>query len=92
MNVETKYQLKRKAEDKYTKAVGGLDVVEYLLLPDQQEEQREFALGLGKEAIELYERIGVNTLEDAAPTRMRVNGIELPDIMHQDVVKERLRL
>src|SRR3989344_6501308 len=41
-------------------------------------------------AVRLYEELNIQTLEDAAPTRMRVNGIELPDIMHQDVVRERL--
>ena len=44
----------------------------------------------GLRAIELYEALNIQTLEDAAPTRMSFWGIELPDIMHQDVVRERL--
>ena len=43
-------------------------------------------------AIDLYKKINVQTLQDAAPTRTRIYGIELPDIMHEDVVRERLGL
>ena len=37
---------------------------------------------VGARAIRIYKQLNIQTLEDAAPTRMRVNGIELPDIMH----------
>lgn len=44
----------------------------------------------GKRAIELYKRLEIRTLEDAAPTRMQVRGVCLPDIMHEGVVAARL--
>jgi len=46
----------------------------------------------GEKAIELYERVRIETLQDAAPTRMQIFGIYLPDIMHEDVVKKKLGL
>ncbi len=71
--------LKRKAEESYAAAITW---------------KREGNVGRARafaiEAISLYEQLNIQTLEEAAPTRMRVNGVELPDIMHQDVVKERL--
>ncbi|MDP3990655.1 MAG: hypothetical protein Q8Q01_05645 [archaeon] len=72
---------KMQAENNY--AVG----ITYLR-EGKSEIAREYAIN----AVQLYELVNVETLEDAAPTRMRVLGIELPDIMHQDVVKKRFGL
>lgn len=38
----------------------------------------------------LYEKFDVQSLEDAAPYYYQINGVILPDIMHEKVVEERL--
>ena len=70
---------KRRAEEFYAAAI-----------TSQRQRDVGRARAYAKEAIGLYEQLNIQTLEEAAPTRMRVNGVELPDIMHQDVVKQRL--
>lgn len=46
----------------------------------------------GSRTVSLYQRIRIKTLEDATPTRMRTRGVELPDIMHEEVGRQRLGL
>ena len=77
-----KYEMKQLAEEYYAKAI----------LCDRERDIggcRYYAYM----AMDLYQRIiQIKTIEDATPTRMRILGVELPDIMHEDVVRERLRL
>ena len=77
-----KYEMKQLAEECYAKAI----------LCDRERDIggcRYYAY----RAIDIYQRIiQIKTIEDATPTRMRIQGVELPDIMHEDVVRERLRL
>lgn len=40
----------------------------------------------------LYEKFDVRSLEDAAPFYYKINGVILPDIMHEKVVEEKLGL
>lgn len=72
-------ELKEQAEQLYAKA-----------MLCAQEGNTAPARYYGREAIRLYQQYGVETLEDACPTQMQVLGVNLPDIMHQDVVRERL--
>lgn len=72
-------QLKEQAEQLYAKA-----------MCSAREGSTAPARYYGREAIQLYQRYGVETLEDACPTRMQVLGVNLPDIMHQEVVRQRL--
>ncbi|HIJ10998.1 TPA: hypothetical protein HA278_02980 [Candidatus Woesearchaeota archaeon] len=53
---------------------------------------RTRAKEIGRIAVAAYELYNPQTLDDAAPTRQIVKGINLPDIMHQDVVRQRLGL
>ncbi len=41
-------------------------------------------------AIELLEGLPSNTLDQVASTRQSVGGIPIPDLLHADVVRERL--
>lgn len=47
---------------------------------------REWAI----RSIELLESLPSDTLTDVASTRVRVGGVEIPDLLHADVVRERL--
>ena len=76
--MDKKYEMKREAENLYTTA---------MVLKGRGDLQgaKPYAVVSAR----LYKKLNIQTLEDAAPTRMRVQGIELPDIMHEDVVKQR---
>lgn len=76
-----RYEMKQRAEENYASAILSMrqgDLVG----------AREY----GSMVIQLYQKVGIQTLQDAAPTRMRIQGVELPDIMHEDVVRKRLGL
>ncbi len=44
------------------------------------------------EAINLYKRINVQTLDDAIAVNFRIGGILIPELMHEDVVEYNLAL
>ncbi|GEM_PF-6703633 len=83
MNEEEKYELKQEAENSYTAAI-------IWMRAPGMDESNFFVKDYGRRAIKLYQKLNIQTLEDAAPTRMSANGVELPDIMHEDVVRQRL--
>ena len=92
MTPEERYKLKQKAENKYAQAKLYLTGIDDLMFWNQKGAQMDEVEKLGTEAIRLYERLNIQTLEDAVPTRMEVKGIYLPEIMHENVVRQRLNL
>ena len=49
------------------------------------------ALTYGKESVSLFDGLKIETQEECAAMFVTVNGIALPDLIHSDVVKDRLR-
>jgi hypothetical protein len=77
---QQRYRKKQHAEGYYALAVNHL-----------QEGKSEMAKKFADISIYFYEEIGINTIEDAAPTMPIVRGVIMPDIMHADVVKKLLK-
>lgn len=55
------------------------------VLHEGQPKGREFAL----QSIALFESVGVTTLEDAASRFTTINGILIPELIHEEVVRAR---
>jgi hypothetical protein len=52
--------------------------------------QAELARGWAQRSIELLDSLPSDTVEQIASTRQSVGGIPLPDLLHSDVVRDRL--
>jgi hypothetical protein len=52
--------------------------------------QVEVAKRWAQRSIELFETLPSDTLEQVASTRQAVGGVPLPDLLHADVVRDRL--
>lgn len=52
--------------------------------------QVEVAKEWAQRSIELFETLPSDTLEQVASTRQAVGGVPLPDLLHADVVRDRL--
>lgn len=52
----------------------------------------EKAAHYGKQSIDLFDQCSIKTLEDCAARHTILGGIALPDLIHQDVVRNRLTL
>lgn len=50
----------------------------------------EKAVQYGKESVELFDKVNVQTLEECASRYVVVNGIAMPELIHADVVRDRL--
>jgi hypothetical protein len=44
----------------------------------------------GRMCLKLYEELPTDTIDQCIPTQMKVAGISLPDLLHEDVVRSRL--
>lgn len=51
----------------------------------------EKATKFGKESIAIFDKLNVQTQEECAAKHVTVNGIALPDLIHSDVVHDRLK-
>jgi len=51
----------------------------------------EKAIHFGREAIALFDKCRMETLEDCAARHVVIEGVALPDLIHQDVVRDRLK-
>ena len=51
----------------------------------------EKAAQFGKESVALFDELNVQTQEECAARYVTVNGIALPDLIHSDVVRDRLK-
>ena len=51
--------------------------------------QRELSEQYAKKSVDLFEQVGVNTLEDAAAIYTVLANVCLPSYIHQDVVRAR---
>ncbi len=51
----------------------------------------EKAARYGKESIALFNALNVQTMEECAAKYITVNDIALPDLIHSDVVRDRLK-
>ena len=49
------------------------------------------AITFGRGAIMLYEAASIQTLEDAVAINQQIGGIPIPELMHEDVVRARLK-
>lgn len=48
------------------------------------------AIQYGKESVELFDQLNVQTLEECATKFVVVNGVAMPELIHADVVRDRL--
>ncbi len=46
----------------------------------------------GNKSVEIYKVLDVKTIDDACPYHRRVKDVEIPDLMHEGVVIDRLSL
>src|SRR5258708_7111790 len=51
--------------------------------------ERELSVQYAKKSVDLFEQVGVNTLEDAAAIYTVLANVCLPSYIHQDVVRAR---
>lgn len=51
----------------------------------------EQAIRYGREAIALFDKCQMKTMEECAARNVVFEGVALPDLIHQDVVKDRLQ-
>lgn len=51
----------------------------------------EQAVRFGKEALTLFDKCRMETMEDCAARNVVLEGVALPDLIHQDVVRDRLQ-
>ena len=51
----------------------------------------EEATRFGREAILLFDRCQMQSLDDCAARNTIIEGIPMPDLIHQDVVRDRLK-
>ena len=49
------------------------------------------ATQFGKESVKIFDELNVQTLEECTAKYVTVNGIALPDIIHSDVIRNRLK-
>ena len=52
---------------------------------------REGAAQYARRAIELFKTVSTDTLEDCAARNTIVDGIVIPDLIHEDVVRDRFK-
>lgn len=45
----------------------------------------------GRDSLDLFDKCLMNTIEDCAARNVVVEGVALPDLIHQDVVRNRLQ-
>lgn len=62
-----------------------------LAMLHKQAGDKEQATQFGREAITLFDKCRMDTLEDCASHNVIIEGIALPDLIHQDVVRDRLK-
>ena len=51
----------------------------------------EQAIRFGREAIALFDKCRMDTMEECATRNVVIEGVALPDLIHQDVVRDRLQ-
>lgn len=56
-----------------------------------QRGDQEKALVYGRESIALFDKCEMDTIEDCAARFVTLGGITLPSLIHQDVVRDRLK-
>mgnify|MGYP006416203195 FL=1 len=49
------------------------------------------AIDFGNKAIQMYEQMNIQTIEDAVAINVTIGGIPVPELMHEGVIKARLR-
>lgn len=49
------------------------------------------AIRFGREAIALFDKCRMESLEECAARNVVIEGVALPDLIHQDVVRDRLQ-
>lgn len=52
----------------------------------KMEKQREY----GQKSYDTFKELNIQTIEDAAPRYQRINEIEMPNLIHENVVKRDL--
>ncbi|MBT5022377.1 hypothetical protein HOK51_03340 [Candidatus Woesearchaeota archaeon] len=80
-NSESYDNRKRQAETMYANAVFAVKNYRF-----------EQAIDFGKQAVEFYEKLNIQTLEDAIATQISINNVPIPELMHEGVVKARLKV
>jgi len=61
-----------------------------IALKAKQEGDNKKAAQYGRKSVKLFERLKVQTMDDCACLHMFINGIGIPDLVHEGVVRSRL--
>lgn len=77
-----------KMKDKNPKKAAELAYVIAMNAKHNGNEQK--AIEFGKECLRLLDIVGPQTMEECTPIFTTINGVALPEFLHQDVVKDRL--
>ena len=62
-----------------------------LAMLHKQDGNDEQAILFGREAIALFGKCQMETMEACAARNVVIEGVAIPDLIHQDVVKDRLQ-
>lgn len=56
----------------------------------RRDDNKEEAIRFGREAIALFDKCPMETADSCAACNVIIEGIAIPDLIHQDVVRDRL--
>lgn len=83
--IEKRFQ---KMKDKNPKKAAELAYVIAMNAKHVRNEQK--AIEFGKECLRLLDIVNPQTMDECAPILTLINGVALPEFLHQDVVRDRL--
>ena len=85
LNIEDVYE-KMKMSDPRKAA----EIAYVIAMKAKAEDKSDKATKFGRESVRLFDELNVQTMEECAAFYTVINGISLPDLIHSDVVKNRL--
>jgi hypothetical protein len=86
-NLETTYKKLRDSDPRRAAEIAYVLARIYLNKGDREEAKR-----YGRESVQLFESLNIQTIDDTAAKYTVINGIALPSYIHENVVRDRLRL
>ncbi|MFZ2500739.1 MAG: hypothetical protein WAW90_01995 [Minisyncoccia bacterium] len=84
--------LKKKLKE--LRASNPRDAAEYayaLAMLSKQDGDNKQAVSFGREAITLFDKCQMQSTEECTALNVSLGGVSIPDLIHQDVVRNRLK-
>ena len=85
-NIEKEYEKLREDDPR-----SAAEIAYVIAKTAKDDGDNEKAIKFGKESIRIFDELDVQTMEQCAAKYVTVNGIALPELIHSDVVRDRLR-